>query len=79
METGDTIWVKGCFIEPLDIPLHSAGAGNISVKRPSNEWNKIFYSGKSSDEGRRKLNFENLFPSGISSLIGFEVIKQQLN
>ena len=38
-ETGDTIWVRGCFIEPLDIPLHSAGAeGNISVKRPTNEW-----------------------------------------
>ena len=26
-KAGETIWVKGCFIDPLDIPLHSAEAG----------------------------------------------------
>ena len=26
-KAGETIWVKGCFIDPLDIPLHSARAG----------------------------------------------------
>ena len=68
-ETGDTIWVKGCFIVSHlrfhYIPARRAGT-SLCEERPSSEWNKIFYPRETSDRGKTHIQSDlNFFPSGI--------------